>query len=776
MAKKRTSLKNIAGGVGKSPLQAFGRADPTLVRGARLASYYSGGSSSTTAGEANTDLIFDPAKKVLEDDMKKKEAAATMEKCIELGGEWDYVNSKCSKDDKDDKDGKVIHEGTVKHEGDIGVDEKVEGTVEEGTVEEGTVEDVVEEDIVEEDVVEEDVVEEEKVETNLKPKPKPKTEEDTKEQIQEGENALSELNQSVNLRFTDPKANKSQDYTNPSPTVVSGLDKNHPLSRQSGGGDINGNIGKSKTHKDGKIATLPNSGKANGVKYNMDTKFSKDGKTITFKFIEGDRKLGAERAFGTPPYKTKGEYTVQEWDNLVDAYRENLNTGLAKIMEANATGLSIHDKKKILQTLTRAEQVALRMHSRGFTNLKISEVQKAKPKDDSPTNYKEQSPLPMVLSSPFRRRDMSSKRIRDKWRPSSQPTQPLAYSTSPLHKEEIATEAPIEAQPPTVTLWDKIDEYGGLPAINSTVENFISNVTYNPEFDKPLKAIQSGNHNSVIQKFADDLASQLKEAGKNKDMKGKQNIMGIADQLVRDVSLFAEKFMSWTDIKGGDKTPGNIGGDMTSKGSDKTFDFNQNTIMMGDPDVNMGITPEGKIHFKRNDIPGLVYVGDMDKGIFHKNYEGIKTFAEAQKRYHGNGIEGLPLNDSVTEGTVSGILQTKDALLSWAHDENAGKSWVSEYAEMNQGEDLSWAMPESEQFDYDRLYDEVHGWMSHKLNEAYNDVSKTKAKKPKPDAAKQILSALQAPVQPQQPQQPQQQEASPIAYKSRAQQLIEKYS
>ena len=42
-----------------------------------------------------------------------------------------------------------------------------------------------------------------------------------------------------------------------------------------GGGDINGTISKSKTHKNGKIATLPNSGKANGVKYSMDTKFSK---------------------------------------------------------------------------------------------------------------------------------------------------------------------------------------------------------------------------------------------------------------------------------------------------------------------------------------------------------------------------------------------------------------------------------------------------------------------------------------------------------------------
>ena len=84
-------------------------------------------------------------------------------------------------------------------------------------------------------------------------------------------------------------------------------------------------------------------------------------------------------------------------------------------------------------------------------------------------------------------------------------------------------------------------------------------------------------------------------------------------------------------------------------------------------------------------------------------------------------------------------------------------------------------MPESEQFDYDKLYDEVHGWMAHKLDEAHTNVSKTKAKLPEKDAAKQVLTALQTPVQPQQPQPPQQ-EASPVAYKTTAQQLIEKYS
>ena len=196
---------------------------------------------------------------------------------------------------------------------------------------------------------------------------------------------------------------------------------------------------------------------------------------------------------------------------------------------------------------------------------------------------------------------------------------------------------------------------------------------------------------------------------------------------------------------------------------------------MGDPDVNMGITPEGKIHFKRNDIPGLIAVSDLDKGVMHENYEGIQLFTQAQQTYHGNAIEGLPLNDSQTEGIVSGILQTKDSLLSWAHDENSGKSWVSEYAEANPNEDLSWAMPECEQFDYDRLYDEVHGWMSHKLNEAYTHVSQVSAKLPKKNAAQEILSALEGSEEKKTRPKLPQPEQSPMTYKTKAQQLIAKY-
>jgi hypothetical protein len=364
---------------------------------------------------------------------------------------------------------------------------------------------------------------------------------------------------------------------------------------------------------------------------------------------------------------------------------------------------------------------------------------------------------------------MSARRVRDKWRPTQQPTQPLAYRpSSPMRFEE--TNAPINEEP-VKTVWDKIDEYGGEQAIKSTVENFVGNTTFNSEIDKPLKAFQSSNYTNVIQEFADSLAQEMKTAGINKDNKARQNVMSKAQTLIGDINIFAQKFNAWTNMKGGDKTPGNIGGDMTSKGSNKIFDFNQNTIMMGDPDVNMGITPEGNIHFKRNDITDLISVGDLDKGVMHRNYEGIQTFAKMQENYHSNAIEGLPLNESTTEGTVSGILQTKDALLSWAHDENSGKSWVSEYAEANPNEDLSWAMPESEQFDYDRLYDEVHGWMSHKLNEAYTHVSQASAELPKKTAAKEILTALESEenVRPESPQD----EKSPMTY---AQQLIKKYS
>ena len=800
MAKEesKTSLKSYTGGVGKSPLPI----NVTLVKGARLTNYYSGGSSSTSPGEYNTDLIFDPIKKELEDMMSKKPKKKKKCECKEKSGgltktytgtinaETGECECQGKGDDTETDDGTPPEDDTRPKE----KKEEIPPEEEEVIPEEEEVIPPEEEEVIpeEEEIIpeeEEETIPEEEEETNptKNPPPKPKNEKDTKEQIKEGENALNELNQSVNLRFSKPKENKKQDYTNPNPTIIPGLDQNHPLSRMSGGGDINGTISKSKTHKNGKIATLPNSGKANGVKYSMDTKFSKDGKTITFKFIEGDKKYGSESAFGRPPFKPKGEYTVQEWDNLVDVYRQNLSGALKIVMQANAKDLSFKERKDILKSLTRAEKVALRMHSRGFNNLKMSEIPK-KPKKNSPTGYKEQTAadFEVVPSSPFARRDMTFARVRDKWRPTQQPTEPLAYA-SPLHQEEYVTETPEEQAgmtgaemppPPDKTLWDVMDEYGGLPAINSKVESFVNSIDYNPEFDKPLKAMKSGDYSKTVTDFANSLAEELKQAGLSKDNKSRQNIMSRAEQLIRDINTYASKFLDWSNMKAGDKTPGNIGGDMTSKGSDKTFDFNLSTIMMGDPGVAMGITSDGRIHFKRTDIDGLVSVGDLDKGVFLKNYEGIQMFTESQKAYHGNAIEGLPLNKSQTDGIVSGILQTKSALLSWAHDNNSGKSWVTEYAETHPGEDLSWAMPESEQFDYDRLHDEVHGWMSHKLNEAYTDVSGTKAKKPDPDAARQMLSALQNPIKPQQPQQPQQEqtEGSAMVYKTKAQQLIEKYS
>ena len=847
--KDKSSLKNYAGGVGSSPLNAFGRADVTLVKGARLASYYSGGSSSTTAGEADTDLIFDPAKKVLEKEMRKKEVAAAMEKCMELGGTWDSINKKCSKDDKDDdsKSDTLTVEGKVDVGGDINVKDSGEATddptgptvptegdppvsEDKGTpgeececpdgsmssyetngdcncldaiynegdrrcegqkCDDGTekvynevsgececagedAETDKSDEVKETDEVEE--VKEVKNPTNeekINQEEQQKHEKDLKENNIKpswsvdpnavGEDGVKNITK-VEKYYNTPITNE---YQNVSDTTLSPA-----LTANLGGGKIEKSKSNAKFNKkDGKLEYIERSGTINGKKFNIDFRMVDDG--FEFNWTEDKENKRLYTGDWKNVWQRNGKYSNSQWENFVDTYRDLIAKADKSIYDANQIE-DTRKRKTAFASMPADQKLALQLRARGFENglnIKTSELSV---REESPADYKEQTPL--TFKSPFARRDMTARRIRDKWRP----TQPLAYA-SPLHQEEFATQTPEEQagmmggeMPPVKTLWDKIDEYGGMPAINSTVENFINNVDYNPEFDKPLKALQSGDYSGTIQDFANDLANQLKEAGKNKDMKAKQNIMTIADQLIRDVNVFAEKFMSWIDMKGGDKTPGNIGGDMTSKGSDKTFDFNQSTIMMGDPDINMGITTEGKIHFKRNDIPGLISVGDLGKNIMHKNYEGIKTFTEAQQTYHGDSIEGLPLNESVTDGIISGILQTKDALLSWAHDENSGKSWITEYAEANPNEDLSWAMPESEQFDYDRLYDEVHGWMSHKLNEAHTDVQSMKAKKPEPDAAKQILNALQAPTQPQQPQQ--QPQGSAMAYKTKAQQLIEKYS
>ena len=130
---------------------------------------------------------------------------------------------------------------------------------------------------------------------------------------------------------------------------------------------------------------------------------------------------------------------------------------------------------------------------------------------------------------------------------------------------------------------------------------------------------------------------------------------------------------------------------------------------------------------------------------------------------------GRPMNKNIIGGQADLLLANKDSLLSWAHDPLYGQAWVQDFAKGNPNENLDWAMPESEEFDKDRLEDEVHGWLTDKLMQAYTKYAPKDVKD-----ADGIQNETMANIE-----QEGYSKNTPIAFKqtkTKAQQLIAKYS
>ena len=133
----------------------------------------------------------------------------------------------------------------------------------------------------------------------------------------------------------------------------------------------------------------------------------------------------------------------------------------------------------------------------------------------------------------------------------------------------------------------------------------------------------------------------------------------------------------------------------------------------------MDITEEGKIGIKSYGLDDLKYVDDLDADVFMKDFKGYQQMLEMSAQLQEDAESGRPLNKNIIGGQADVLLANKDSLLAWAHDPLDGQAWIQDYAQGNPGENLDWAMPESDQFDKDRLEDEVHGWLTDKLTQAY---------------------------------------------------------
>jgi hypothetical protein len=365
--------------------------------------------------------------------------------------------------------------------------------------------------------------------------------------------------------------------------------------------------------------------------------------------------------------------------------------------------------------------------------------------------------------SPFERRDRSYLNVRKKWMPTSSPMMQMEQpNMEQPNMEQPGMEQPQQNQE---TIFDKMQMYGD--NVREKVDKFVSNARYDSQLDKPIKAINNQEWVGKITEFLKQKKNELIEAKKNKDKQQEQKIFEHVNTLVNDVTTYASKFESWRDRNGGDTTPGNMGGNMTSDGSMKDKRFEADLAFIGDTNTDLGITEEGKIGIKSYGLDDLKYVEDLDQGVFMKDFAGYKNFLEMSKTIQEDAESGRPKNQNIINGQADLLLKNRDSLLSWAHDPLYGQAWIQDYAQGNPDEDLSWAMPESDQFDKDRLEDEVHGWLTDKLSQAYDKYAPKKDLEDVDKIQQETMSSIGDENYSKQ---------TPMQYKTKAQQLIEKYS
>jgi hypothetical protein len=365
--------------------------------------------------------------------------------------------------------------------------------------------------------------------------------------------------------------------------------------------------------------------------------------------------------------------------------------------------------------------------------------------------------------SPFERRERSYLNVRKKWMPTSSPMMQMEQpGMEQPGMEQTGMEQPQQNQE---TIFDKMKMYGD--GVREKVDKFVTNARYNSQVDKPIKAINNQEWVGKITEFLKQKKGELVEAKKNKDKQQEQKIFEHVNTLINDVTNYASKFESWRDRNGGDKTPGNMGGNMTSDGSMKDKRFEADLAFVGDTNTDLGITEEGKIGIKSYGLNDLKYVEDLDQGVFMKDFAGYKKFLDMSKNIQEDAESGRPKNQNIINGQADLLLKNRDSLLSWAHDPLYGQAWIQDYAQGNPDEDLSWAMPESDQFDKDRLEDEVHGWLTDKLSQAYDKYAPKKDLEDVDKIQQETMSSIGEDNYSKQ---------TPMQYKTRAQQLIEKYS
>jgi hypothetical protein len=267
-------------------------------------------------------------------------------------------------------------------------------------------------------------------------------------------------------------------------------------------------------------------------------------------------------------------------------------------------------------------------------------------------------------------------------------------------------------------IWEKIKAYG--TDMEKKVDKFIKHTNYSPEADKPIASFQNQQWVGIITKWLQEQKAATIKAKNAKNNDEQQRISMAVNTLIQDVTTYSGKFLDWIERNAGDQEEGNAGGSVVSQGSRKDEKFIGNTTFMGDQNTTIAIGEDGKIGIKSFGLPEVKYVEELDTDVFAKDDMGYMQFIQISEQLQKDAESGKPLNENVIKGSADNLLRNEDSILSWAFDPLYGQSWLQDYAQGNPNLDLDVFMPESPKFDIDLLTDELHGWLTSKLKEAYD--------------------------------------------------------
>jgi len=229
---------------------------------------------------------------------------------------------------------------------------------------------------------------------------------------------------------------------------------------------------------------------------------------------------------------------------------------------------------------------------------------------------------------------------------------------------------------------------------------------------------------------------------KNQDKEMIAKIDGKFQNFIQQCSVdVPAKFQSWTNAVAGDVNPNNMGGATNSKGNNKPSELRDNLFFMSS-EVSEEIQPvvdvmeDGSlaVKFGNTDAVRLSEIGNT----FSIDFLAQKQYLDFLAINEQDAIAGKPVNKVKNKGIVKSIFKNDNTVLSGFFDNFYGESVFDSLP--NHVKNETWMHPESEDFDVDRVRNEVLGFYEYKLNEAH------KVAVPQKDvsamSAKEILNKL----------------------------------